>query len=241
MKALGLFIASILMVGCNGSDDEQAPVNIDDFTEVLVSASGAPESRCGVAAVGELSTDVAQCAQSSFTSEQPFYAVFEQNGSSGDVAVGLTMNQDLEVAYWHFDSDFEDGSHRLLSFACLSPVLADELTPGASRPIECENDNLVVTTVDESQMEYAVSELSWRYVGSDSDWNAIACGLEQCSHWVFPADVSGDVEIQAYHGETWPDDPLCANTYRGTAEYRVVSSFHQELTLEVVFDGAICQ
>ena len=131
-----------------GGDGNDGHRTFDDFESEVFQSTEPDAKNCGVIRLGEEYFAANTCAAESFSSQQAFAAVYELRGIDSNVGVGLSMDTNLNVSVWYYDSNPCGGTppcpSRIEETKCSNPSLSGILDSSPDKVFLCDEnlDNL---------------------------------------------------------------------------------------------------
>jgi hypothetical protein len=101
-------------------------------------------------------------------------------------------------------------------------------------------NNLIISTVDINGDAYPITEVIWRYESDPEVSHTLECDTDVCDTWEFPLKVEGNVLISGYNSVQFDNDEFCAELFHGQRSLNVKADIPQELSIEIIYDGAVC-
>ena len=114
--------------------------------------------------------------------------------------------------------------------------------------VSCDNDsksvstesNLIISTIDINGDAYPISEVVWQYESGPDVSYTLVCDTDLCDTWELPLEVEGNLLISGYNSVQFDNDELCAELFSGQSSLNVNADIQQELSIEIIYNGAVC-
>ena len=101
-------------------------------------------------------------------------------------------------------------------------------------------NNLIISTVDINGDAYPITRVVWQYESAPGLSYALVCDTEVCDTWELPLGVEGNLLILGYNSIPLENDKYCAEFFNGQGSLNVKADIQQELSIEIIYNGAIC-
>jgi len=131
---------------------------------------------------------------------------------------------------------FKEGSVKALIFIS---VLFLASCDSDSNSVSTES-NLIISTVDINGDAYPITEVVWQYESAPDVFYTLECDTDLCDIWEFPLEVEGNLLISGYNSVQFDNDEFCAELFSGQSSLNVKADVQQELSIEIIYDGAVC-
>ncbi|WP_019026949.1 hypothetical protein [Colwellia piezophila] len=108
-----------------------------------------------------------------------------------------------------------------------------------SKSVPTEQD-LIISTVDINGDAYPILEVVWWYESTPDVLYNLVCDTDLCHTWQFPQDIEGAIFISGSNSVIFENDEFCFEVFSGQSEFYIAANMQQELTIEILYIGAVC-